>query len=169
MGITDFFSDIYASMGFQEVHADAPKDDDDDSKEGGDDDKGEGEDKEEGGEDKEEGGDEEGGEEGGEEEEEEEEEEPVDPKTQLEEGECIVLGSSCTFVLVLTLLPFSDCARSSQCSGYKHHYEDCVKQVTAQHEDPNHKGPKEDCVEECKTYGLSYNSLLKHMLTFLAH
>ena len=102
MGITDFFSDIYASMGFQEVHADAPKDDkdDDDSNEEGGDDKGEGEDKEggdEGGDDKEEGGDEEGGgeEEGGEEEEEEEEEEPVDPKTKLEEGESISSDREC--------------------------------------------------------------------------
>jgi len=133
MGITDFFSDLYSSMGFQEVHADAPKDDDDSKDdEGADDDKGD--EKEEGGEDKEEGGDEEGGEEGGddaeeggeEEEEEEEEEEPVDPKTKLEE----------------------DCVRSSQCSGYKHHYDECVERVTAQHEDPKHKGPKEDCVEE---------------------
>lgn len=32
----------------------------------------------------------------------------------------------------------------------KHHYEECVARVTAKHEDANHKGPKEDCVEECK-------------------
>jgi ubiquinol-cytochrome c reductase subunit 6 len=64
MGIADFFSDLYSSMGFPEAHADAPP-------EGGD---------EEGGE---AGGDEEGGEE---EPEEEEEEEPVDPKPKLEEG-----------------------------------------------------------------------------------
>merc|ERR1712169_56119 len=54
---------------------------------------------EDGGDDKEEGGDDDE-----EEEEEEEEEDPVDPKPQLEE----------------------DCAKSAQCSGYKHHYDECV-------------------------------------------
>ena len=93
MGISDFFSDLYSSMGFPEAHADAPpKDDDDGSKEeGGDEDNGEGEGEEkEGGDDKEEGAGEEGDEgeeEGGEEEEEEEDEEPVDQKARLEEGE----------------------------------------------------------------------------------
>merc|ERR1711939_773225 len=127
MGITDFFSDLLSSVSFvQDVHAEAPADDDE-SKEGGDDEAND----EDGGDDKEEGGDEEGGdeEEGGdddEEEEEEEEEEPVDPKPQLEE----------------------DCAKSAQCSGYKHHYDECVERVTSAEENPDHKGPKEDCVEE---------------------
>lgn len=44
----------------------------------------------------------------------------------------------------------TECARSAQCIGYKHHYEECVERVTAQHEDENYKGPKEDCVEECE-------------------
>jgi ubiquinol-cytochrome c reductase subunit 6 len=75
---------------------------------------------------------EEGGEEGGEEkeeepEEEEEEEEPEDIKPKLEE----------------------ECARSSQCRPYKHHFEDCVERVTAAAE-AEEKGPKEDCVEECE-------------------
>lgn len=76
---------------------------------------------------------EEGGEEGGEEkeeepeEEEEEEEEPEDIKPKLEE----------------------ECARSSQCRPYKHHFEDCVERVTAAAE-AEQKGPKEDCVEECE-------------------
>lgn len=40
--------------------------------------------------------------------------------------------------------------RSSQCAGYKHHYEECVERVTYQHEHPEEfKGHKEDCVEEC--------------------
>jgi ubiquinol-cytochrome c reductase subunit 6 len=87
MGIADFFSDLYSSMGFPEAHADAPPEDDDSKEDGGDADKSEGE-----GDEKAEGRDEEGGEaggdEGGEEEpEEEEEEEPVDPKPKLEEGE----------------------------------------------------------------------------------
>jgi ubiquinol-cytochrome c reductase subunit 6 len=87
MGIVDFFSDLYSSMGFPEAHADAPPEDkeDGDSKEGGDGD-GEGDEKAEGGDEEagEAGGDEEAGEE---EPEEEEEEEPVDPKPKLEEGE----------------------------------------------------------------------------------
>jgi len=144
MGITDFFSDLLSSVSFvQEVHAEAPADDDEDSKEGGDDgkedegddgDKKEGDDGEEGGkEGDEEGGDaEEGGEdEGGdddEEEEEEEEDEPVDPKPKLEE----------------------ECAKSAQCQGYKHHFDECVERVTHHEENPeeHHKGPKENCVEE---------------------
>ena len=43
-----------------------------------------------------------------------------------------------------------ECARSAGCIGYKHHYEECVERVTAQKEDESYKGPKEDCVEECK-------------------
>jgi ubiquinol-cytochrome c reductase subunit 6 len=91
MGITDFFSDLLSSVSFvQDVQAEAPADDKEDSEEGGedkeggdDDDKKEGDDGEgegDGDEAEEEGGDDE------EEEEEEEEEEPVDPKPLLEEG-----------------------------------------------------------------------------------
>lgn len=80
MGITDFFSDLLSSVSFvQEVHAEAPAEEED-SNEGSEDTK-----EEESGDAEEE----EGGEEGGddeEEEEEEEEEEPVDPKPKLEEG-----------------------------------------------------------------------------------
>lgn len=54
------------------------------------------------------------------------------------------------FEHMLTILFSAECARSSQCSGYRHHYEECVERVTAQHEDADYKGPKEDCVEECK-------------------
>ena len=82
MGITDFFSDLLSSVSFvQEVHAEAPAEDEEAS-EGSDESK-----DEEGGDDaggEEEGGDDEAGEE--EAEEEEEEEEPVDPKPALEEG-----------------------------------------------------------------------------------
>ncbi|KAJ9613890.1 ubiquinol--cytochrome-c reductase subunit 6 [Cladophialophora chaetospira] len=139
MGITDFFSDLLSSVSFvQDVQAEAPADDDkEESDEGGDDKKDDeggdegGDDKQEGGEEGEEdGGDGEGEEEGGddeEEEEEEEEEEPVDPKPRLEE----------------------ECAKSAQCQGYKHHFDECVERVTSQEEDPDHKGPKENCVEEC--------------------
>lgn len=106
MGIADFFSDLYSSMGFPEAHADAPpedKEDDASKEEGGDDDKSEGDEKAEG-------GDEEGGEAGGDEEggeEEEEEEEPVDPKPKLEEGEFAgAIDFSIPFCLRLTLLCF---------------------------------------------------------------
>jgi len=68
----------------------------------------------------------EGGDDAEEEEEEEEEEEPVDPKPQLEE----------------------ECANSAQCAPAKHHFEECVERVTAAQDDPDHKGPHEDCVEE---------------------
>ena len=47
--------------------------------------------------------------------------------------------------------PVTECARSSQCISYKHHFDECAERVTKQHEDPNHKGPKEDCVEECES------------------
>lgn len=127
MGFSDVFSDFYNSIGFAEVHAEAPPEEEKEGDEGGDD-KGEEEsddgDKEEGGE---EGGEEEGGEdEGGDEEEEEEEEEAEDIKPKLEE----------------------ECAKSAQCASLKHHYQECAERVTAQHENPDHKGPKEDCVEE---------------------
>lgn len=43
----------------------------------------------------------------------------------------------------------TDCARSAQCAGYKHHFDECVERVTAEADDADYKGPKEDCVEEC--------------------
>ncbi|KAL2215838.1 ubiquinol-cytochrome C reductase hinge protein-domain-containing protein [Thermoascus aurantiacus ATCC 26904] len=58
--------------------------------------------------------------------EEEEEQEVEDVKPKLEE----------------------ECANSSQCAPFKHHFDECVERVTRQQEDPNYKGPKEDCVEE---------------------
>lgn len=45
----------------------------------------------------------------------------------------------------------SECANSSQCAPYKHHYDECVERVTRQEEDEDYNGPKEDCVEECKS------------------
>ncbi|KKZ66134.1 hypothetical protein EMCG_01170 [[Emmonsia] crescens] len=60
------------------------------------------------------------------EEEEEEEEEPEDIKPKLEE----------------------ECANSSKCAPAKHHFDECVERVTRHSEDPDFKGPHEDCVEE---------------------
>lgn len=85
MGFSDIFSDFYNSIGFTELHAEAPPEEekeDDEGEEGKDDG-----DKEEGGE---EGGEEEGGDD---EEEEEEEEEPEDLKPKLEAGKSMVFST----------------------------------------------------------------------------
>jgi Ubiquinol-cytochrome C reductase hinge protein len=71
----------------------------------------------------------------------------------------------------LTLLAFlpTECVRSSQCAGYKHHYDECVERVTYQHEHPEEfKGHKEDCVEECtyETQNL-FRSSIHRCLDFL--
>ncbi|MCJ1234530.1 retrotransposon-like protein 1 [Varicellaria rhodocarpa] len=128
MGITDLFSDLYASLSFAELHAEAAPEQveeaEGEDKAEGEEGKEESGESEEGGEDKEEG--EEKEEEDADDEEEEEEEEPEDIKPKLEE----------------------ECAHSAQCSSAKHHYDECAERVTAQHENPDHKGPKEDCVEE---------------------
>lgn len=50
----------------------------------------------------------------------------------------------------LTNSIYPECAHSAQCAPFKHHYDECVERVTRQEEDEDHKGPKEDCVEECK-------------------
>jgi len=71
---------------------------------------------------------------------------------QCPNGIAIVLKSSqflnrCTR---LTNCPI-ECANSAKCAPYKHHYDECVERVTRQEEDEDYKGPKEDCVEECKS------------------
>lgn len=48
-----------------------------------------------------------------------------------------------------------ECARTTQCAPLKHHFDECAERVTEQQENPDHKGPKEDCVEECKSQPLS--------------
>lgn len=45
-----------------------------------------------------------------------------------------------------------ECARTAKCAPLKHHFEECAERVTAQQEDTDHKGPKEDCVEECEFF-----------------
>lgn len=87
MGFSEIFTDFYASIGFAEIYAEAPLEEEDEGADGnkGGDEEGEGG-EEEGGE---EGGDEGGEDEGGDDEEEEEEEEPEDPKPKLEEGESV--------------------------------------------------------------------------------
>ncbi|CAO1605386.1 Cytochrome b-c1 complex subunit 6, mitochondrial [Xanthoria calcicola] len=128
MTFTDIFSELWSSLSLTEAHAEAPPADDDS------DDKGEeaGEEEEKSGDGEgEDGGDDAGDDDGGEEDEEEEEEdeeEPEDIKPKLEE----------------------ECAKSSQCAPLKHHYDACAERVTKQQEDEDYKGPKEDCVEECR-------------------
>ncbi|KAL8734791.1 MAG: hypothetical protein Q9181_003035 [Wetmoreana brouardii] len=171
MQFTDIFSDLLSSLSFTEAHAEAPPAADDDS-EDNDDDGGENQNKSEGGE--EEGGDDEGGDDGGDDEggddEEEEEEEVEDIKPKLEEGTSGVVG--CLMVLAYydaqwllfhehpmglspnprylsgSRLDVIECAKSSQCAPLKHHYDACAERVKQQEEDENHKGPKENCVEE---------------------
>ncbi len=42
---------------------------------------------------------------------------------------------------------------STTCAPHKHHYDECVERVMDREEHPEkYKGPKEDCVEECKSY-----------------
>ncbi|THW49196.1 Non-heme 11 kDa protein of cytochrome bc1 complex [Aureobasidium pullulans] len=69
------------------------------------------------------------------EEEEEEEDEPEDPKPKIEE----------------------ECAKSSECAPYKHHYDHCVERVTKQQEE-NGKAD-EDCVEECEYFSVAIDQL----------
>ncbi|RDW94456.1 hypothetical protein BP5796_00219 [Coleophoma crateriformis] len=59
-------------------------------------------------------------------EEEEEEEELEDPQEKFQE----------------------ECKESKQCSGPKHHFDECVERVTGASESEDKKGPSEDCVEE---------------------
>lgn len=50
-----------------------------------------------------------------------------------------------------SLMICAECAHSAVCAPYKHHYDECVERVTRQEEaGDDFKGPKEDCVEECK-------------------
>jgi ubiquinol-cytochrome c reductase subunit 6 len=157
MGITDFFTDLMASVSFQEAHAEAPAEEPkDEGGDGGEEEKSDESDGEKG----DEGGEDEAEEEAGAEaEEEEEDDEPVDIKPKLEAGQSIQLRLVQRSLLLsiktttrgpkLTAMVCTECARSAQCAPYKHHYEECVERVTAMHEDPDYKGPKEDCVEEC--------------------
>ena len=50
----------------------------------------------------------------------------------------------------LTVFAFIECINSAQCSTLKHHYDACGERVKQQEADPDYKGYREDCVEECK-------------------
>ncbi|KAL1965061.1 hypothetical protein VTN77DRAFT_6121 [Rasamsonia byssochlamydoides] len=121
MGLVELFSDMISSLGFAEAQAEAPPAEDTDSTSA----EAEQEEKPTSEEAESEGGDSEEPEQE-EEEEQPEEEEAEDPKPKLEE----------------------ECINSAQCAPVKHHFDECVERVTRQQEDPDYKGPKEDCVEE---------------------
>ena len=53
----------------------------------------------------------------------------------------------------LTALSSTECAKT-ECASLKHHYDECAERVTRQQENEDHKGPKEDCVEECEFWCL---------------
>jgi len=61
---------------------------------------------------------------------------------------------------LLTLGLIIECANSAQCAPFKHHFDECVERVHAQHSDHKHKGPKEDCLEECEFSFLPYTTRL---------
>ena len=48
------------------------------------------------------------------------------------------------------IIGIAECARSAQCAPFKHHFDECAERVREQEENPDHAGPKEDCVEECE-------------------
>ena len=180
MGFSDIFSDFYNSIGFTELHAEAPPEEETEDDEGSED---KGEEKSDDG-DKEEGG----------------EEEPEDPKPKLEAGKSMALSPYLQYIFQAdpratvsraflldsfphkwqdltpvssSMIPahsliseqqtkvdnfsFTECAKSAQCASLKHHYDQCAERVTQQQENPDHKGPKEDCVEECE-FGCAYGS-----------
>ena len=58
------------------------------------------------------------------------------------------------------VVEWAECAKSAQCAPVKHHFEECVERVTKAEEEPEkHKGPKEDCVEECMSLSLAAQRL----------
>ncbi|EEH20946.2 hypothetical protein PABG_03177 [Paracoccidioides brasiliensis Pb03] len=123
MGIVDMFNELISSLPFTEALAEAPPAEEAEAAADA-----------EGTEEEPEEAEEEEGEE------EEEEEEPQDMKPKFEE----VIGS------LMDVLDVDDyqCANSSKCAPAKHHFDECVERVTRNSEDPDFKGPHEDCVEE---------------------
>ncbi|KAG6990898.1 hypothetical protein G7Y79_00060g092020 [Physcia stellaris] len=121
MGFTEIFTDFCAAFSTPEICADAPPAEDEEKEEGGSEESKD--DSEEGGE--EAGGDEEGGEEGG-------ERRKKKQKKQKKRRRSPRIQSR-------SLKP---------CAPLKHHFDECAERVQEQQENPAHKGPKEDCVEE---------------------
>lgn len=48
----------------------------------------------------------------------------------------------------------AECSQTAACSKAKYEFQDCEERVKQwnEEEDESKKGPKEDCVEECKSY-----------------
>ncbi|EFE40636.1 hypothetical protein TRV_04686 [Trichophyton verrucosum HKI 0517] len=130
MGIADMFVEFVSSLSFGEVvEAEAPPAEEvEDSSSAGEDTPDE---------DKSEDAEEEA------EEEEEEEEEPEDIMPKLVE-----VDIDCVQQQVTNQIALIECSNSKACAPAKHHFDDCVERVTRNSEDPEFKGPHEDCVEE---------------------
>ncbi|KAL2368074.1 hypothetical protein RJ035_007644 [Blastomyces gilchristii] len=134
MGFVDMFTDLISSLPFAEAQAEAPPAEEPTAADAP-------EEKEE------------------EPEEEEEEEEVEDIKPKLEEGrETERDGDLALFPAHWDWFPNApcreshgaewECANSAKCAPAKHHFDECVERVTRNSEDPDFKGPHEDCVEE---------------------
>ena len=61
----------------------------------------------------------------------------------------------------------TECERTKECRHAKSEYDSCVARVTRAQEDENHKGHKEDCVEECK-YHVNHLRGLDHIADDIA-
>jgi hypothetical protein len=62
----------------------------------------------------------------------------------------------------------TECAESKECHPAKHHYDECAARVTGQIE--NDGKASEDCVEECKSRGMTTHEwLLTTPVFHLAH
>lgn len=73
------------------------------------------------------------------------------PRPQFQNKITDALGHATRLVACPSLptpLP-PECANSDECWVPKHHFDKCVARVTAADEEPDSKGPQEDCVEEC--------------------
>lgn len=54
-------------------------------------------------------------------------------------------------------ISFTECEKTKECRHHKQEYDACVARVTKAQEDEDHKGPHEDCVEECTFHGLPFD------------
>ena len=180
MGLSELFSDFFSFSELHAEappdEQDEGEEGEEEKSEGSGDDSDEAKDKSAG---DEEGDDDGGDEEEEEEEEEEEDDEPVDPKPKIEEGRSrksfaqeihsFALEDVDIYVGTLLTLHYLQNARDPpsgiswhlqyprpmlttllNSAPLKHHFDECAERVHHQENNPNHKGPKEDCVEECK-------------------
>lgn len=65
------------------------------------------------------------------------------------EKACLCTSTLRTISLTRFSSSSTECARSKECHHHKQEYDACVERVTAAQDGEQHKGPHEDCVEEC--------------------